>query len=215
MLPANETQAVTRRRALLTDRERELLKDADAGSQRYVAVSRVRTKIQEELGDDVEIIKENHSDLYDELRDVVCKETRDAREGEPEPDVSPTPATEPGVRAPPSREPPTELPDLDDIDAEVWEAVDDVTADWDDDERLQNRRAAAASVLQYAVEHGENIGKSHKIVGEAREQYPVEGQKPETYWIQNIRRVLTEVGEYSSGTHSYAVKSLDTGENND
>lgn len=69
---------MTRRRAILTDRERELLRDDDAGDQRYVAVSRVRTKIQEELVEDISILQESHPALYEELRDVVCDGTQEA-----------------------------------------------------------------------------------------------------------------------------------------
>jgi len=63
------------RRALLTDRERELIKgDADTDdSLQYQAVSRVRRKIEDELTTDVEILRENHPDLYAELQEVVCE----------------------------------------------------------------------------------------------------------------------------------------------
>lgn len=64
------------RRGLLTDRERELIQadnlEGDELDRRYQAVSRVRTKIEDRLADDVEILKENHPELYDELQQVVC-----------------------------------------------------------------------------------------------------------------------------------------------
>lgn len=63
------------RRALLTDRERELIEggeDAD-DDLRYQSVSRVRRKITEELTTDVELLREHHPDLYDELREAVCE----------------------------------------------------------------------------------------------------------------------------------------------
>jgi hypothetical protein len=63
------------RRALLTDRERELIEgeeDAD-DDLRYQAISRVRRKINEELTTDVELLREHHPDLYDELREAVCE----------------------------------------------------------------------------------------------------------------------------------------------
>jgi hypothetical protein len=63
------------RRALLTDRERELIEgggDVD-DDLRYQAVSRVRRKINEELTVDVELLREHHPDLYDELREAVCE----------------------------------------------------------------------------------------------------------------------------------------------
>lgn len=61
-------------RALITDTERERLSgEADVGDQkRYVAVSRVRRRIQNELPRDVELLAEHRPDLLEELRDVVC-----------------------------------------------------------------------------------------------------------------------------------------------
>ena len=40
---------------------------------RYQAISRVRRKIDDELTTDVEVLRENHPDLYAELREVVCE----------------------------------------------------------------------------------------------------------------------------------------------
>ncbi|WP_227357368.1 hypothetical protein [Haladaptatus salinisoli] len=62
-----------RRRAILTDSERELLEKEEKTDRHYQAVSRVRRKINEELTRDVEILEENHSDLLEELREVVCE----------------------------------------------------------------------------------------------------------------------------------------------
>jgi hypothetical protein len=63
------------RRALLTDRERELIEGGNSvdESHKYQAISRVRRKIEDELTSDVEILRENHPELYDELREVVCE----------------------------------------------------------------------------------------------------------------------------------------------
>lgn len=69
-----DNQEMARRRAMLTDTERELL-DADEKSDRYYqAVSRVRRKINEELSTDIEILEENHPQLLEELQEVVCEE---------------------------------------------------------------------------------------------------------------------------------------------
>ncbi len=65
-------ETVTRRRAILTDRERELIADDSADNQRYVAISRARRKIQEELVEDIELLEEHHPQLLEELKDVVC-----------------------------------------------------------------------------------------------------------------------------------------------
>jgi hypothetical protein len=62
------------RRALLTDRERELIEGEESVNEdlRYQAVSRVRRKINDELTTDVDLLRENHPELYEELREVVC-----------------------------------------------------------------------------------------------------------------------------------------------
>ena len=61
-------------RALLTDREREILSGgADVGDTYYYrVVSRVRQKIGRLDGDIAAL--EHHDTLADELRDVVCSE---------------------------------------------------------------------------------------------------------------------------------------------
>jgi hypothetical protein len=62
------------RRALLTDRERELIEGESESDDdlRYQAISRVRRKIEDEMTTDVEILREHHPDLYEELRESVC-----------------------------------------------------------------------------------------------------------------------------------------------
>jgi len=42
--------------------------------QRQQSVTRVRSRIQEELPRDIKILKEHRPDLLEELRDVVCEE---------------------------------------------------------------------------------------------------------------------------------------------
>lgn len=65
------------RRALLTDREREVVSgEADvADSYRYQTISRVRSRF-DRLDADLEAL-ENHGDLADELREVVCKDVEE------------------------------------------------------------------------------------------------------------------------------------------
>lgn len=62
-------------RAILTDREKEILRgDADvADSYYYRVITRVRDKI-EAIEDDLQILDEHHDTLGDELRGVVCKD---------------------------------------------------------------------------------------------------------------------------------------------
>lgn len=64
-----------RRRALLTDRERELLAsdDEEEREYRYQAASRIRNKIEDELTDDIEVLEEHHPELLGELQEVVCE----------------------------------------------------------------------------------------------------------------------------------------------
>jgi len=71
----SETVAMADRRALLTEREREIVSgDADdiSNEYRYQTVSRIRSRLQR-LEDDIEAL-EAHGDLADELRDIVCDE---------------------------------------------------------------------------------------------------------------------------------------------
>ncbi|RZH67128.1 hypothetical protein [Natrinema altunense] len=66
---------MARTRALLTQTEREWLEsdETESGSRRYQVVSEVRNRIEDELTEDVTVLAENHPDLLEELRDVVCK----------------------------------------------------------------------------------------------------------------------------------------------
>jgi len=65
-------------RALLTNRQREILTDPDIDpDRRYQAISRIRQRIQNNLRDDCAVLEEHHPELYDELLDVVCTEADD------------------------------------------------------------------------------------------------------------------------------------------
>lgn len=62
-------------RALMTETERERIAgevDVEA-VKRYQAVSRVRSRIDDELRKDVKILRNHHPELLDELREVVCE----------------------------------------------------------------------------------------------------------------------------------------------
>jgi hypothetical protein len=72
---SNESSKSDIPRALLTDSERRHIKGETKKQRRYEAVSRVRTRINSELTTDVEILREHHPELFDELREVVCKKT--------------------------------------------------------------------------------------------------------------------------------------------
>jgi len=72
-MPPTETTSTSERRALLTDREREIVSgEADdvSNEYRYQTVSRIRSRF-ERLEGDLKALDE-HGDLFDELREIVC-----------------------------------------------------------------------------------------------------------------------------------------------
>ena len=72
MPPTNGGMGVT---AIMTETDRDRIsREVDVpDSKRYESASRVRQRINE-LETDAEILKENHPDLYEELREAVCDE---------------------------------------------------------------------------------------------------------------------------------------------
>lgn len=116
------------RRALLTERERELIADQEAEDARYVAISRVRTKIQDELTEDVAVLRRHHPDLFEELQEVVCEEET----------------------APPPPEPAEEsLPPRETVSNPVAEL--DLPGSGD---RLERRREAVRALYEHLQEEG-------------------------------------------------------------
>lgn len=75
-MEADVPDEMSRRRALMTDKERERIADGNVDGReatyRYQAISRVRNKISDELPKDIAILEESHPDLLEELREVVC-----------------------------------------------------------------------------------------------------------------------------------------------
>lgn len=67
-----DRSAMAKSRALLTDLEREQIAWEHGDDRRYQAASRIRRRIKEELTEDVEVLAEEHPDLLEELREVVC-----------------------------------------------------------------------------------------------------------------------------------------------
>ena len=67
---------MSRYSGLMTDRDREYIADEGdtSDSKRYQAISRVRTRINQELPADIEVLEEHHEGLLEELRDVVCED---------------------------------------------------------------------------------------------------------------------------------------------
>lgn len=65
-----------RYRAIMTETDREYIADGDEveENKRHQSISRVRKRINEELPQDIAVLEENHPDLLDELRAVVCED---------------------------------------------------------------------------------------------------------------------------------------------
>ena len=69
-----EKVAMADRRALLTEREREIVSgtaDDVSDDYRYQTVSRIRSRLQR-IEDDLDALDE-HGDLGEELREIVCE----------------------------------------------------------------------------------------------------------------------------------------------
>jgi len=78
----SSTQAtMADRRALLTDRERKIIRgDADVSdSYRYQTISRVRSRF-DRLEEDLEAFRA-HGELLTELREIVCEQGDEFEEG--------------------------------------------------------------------------------------------------------------------------------------
>ena len=65
-----------RYRAVMTETDREHISGESnpTQDQQDQAVYRVRQRINEELPQDIKLLKENRPDVFEELRDVVCKD---------------------------------------------------------------------------------------------------------------------------------------------
>jgi len=72
VMPRTKQEAMAKSRALLTETEREQIAGEHGDERKYQATSRVRRRIEEELTEDVEVLREHHPELLEELRDVVC-----------------------------------------------------------------------------------------------------------------------------------------------
>ena len=72
----NEPPRMGRYRAIMTDTDREYISgEGDPSeSQRLQSISRVRSRINEELTTDIEILEEHHQGLLEELRMTVCED---------------------------------------------------------------------------------------------------------------------------------------------
>ncbi|WP_425490680.1 hypothetical protein [Haloprofundus salilacus] len=67
---------MARTRALMTKTERKRISKEEEveDRKRYQAITEVRNRIHDELTEDIEVLREHHPELLDELRDIVCDE---------------------------------------------------------------------------------------------------------------------------------------------
>lgn len=61
-------------RALTTETEREYLRGEHSKQRMYEARSRIKSRIRERLSDDVDLFRQDHPELLEELQDVVCED---------------------------------------------------------------------------------------------------------------------------------------------
>ena len=74
-MPPDKGSGMAIGRGLLTDGEREYLR-GEAGDQRmYEARSRFRSRLNEKVAKDVELLRQHQPELIEELQEVVCDES--------------------------------------------------------------------------------------------------------------------------------------------
>lgn len=69
-----EHNRMARGRALITEYEREAMTGEHGDQRRYEARSRFRSRVQENLTEEIEFLADEEPDLLEELREVVCDE---------------------------------------------------------------------------------------------------------------------------------------------
>lgn len=74
----SEGQRMAKSRALLTETEREQIAGEHGKDRRYQATSRVRSRIEDELPQDVAVLREHHPELLEELREAICEGVSDS-----------------------------------------------------------------------------------------------------------------------------------------
>lgn len=67
------TEQMARRRAILTDTEREIISAEEKGDRYYQAVSRIRRKINEQLLIDLALLDQYNPQLFSELESAVSE----------------------------------------------------------------------------------------------------------------------------------------------
>lgn len=70
----NNRSSMATGRALTTETEREYLRGKHGDQRMYEARSRIKRRIQDHLAEEVELFNNDHPDLLEELRGVVCND---------------------------------------------------------------------------------------------------------------------------------------------
>jgi hypothetical protein len=75
MMLGTESVNMTEERSLLTNREREILSgEADVSDNyRYKVESVARRRVRN-VEDDVEVLRENYPEIFEELQEIVCSD---------------------------------------------------------------------------------------------------------------------------------------------
>lgn len=182
------------RRALLTDREREIISgEADVSdSYRYQTISRVRSRF-DRLEGDLEAFRE-HGDLFTELRKLVCE---DAQTGDiAEHDSSETvPATNDSPTEPSSGEDTHREPQADTVSA--------LTEDQRD--RLAENLTGSGDLLEARIDAIEKMYQELQRLGEATSDELLDVIDPETVRFTGGKKTSPEESSWSN-----LVKGKDT-----
>jgi len=152
---------------------------------------------------DTSDLQGNPNNTIDELdaSDSDATVGRDAAETQPsgqrdESDMQPTEATDDAVTGDTQATDPLRA------------VVEEVAQSWEGTaETVEQRKAAAVAVLEYAQSHG-GVSKQ-EAQEEIRPDHDVDGQNADTWYRKNIRPVLNEAAKYDQTTRSYKL-TLDT-----
>jgi hypothetical protein len=170
--------------------------------------------IESQSNHDSQTDSANESDLIhrlDELEERMAA-LEAGRDAPPDPDAAHngTDGFDPGGTESPSPASSSALSSTADEDGDVRDRVETFAEreGWDDDGRLADRVDAAVAAVRFAREHG-SISKGEAI-DKIEPEYSVRGQSPKTWYRNNIRPVLGELGEYDSAAQGYRVNVKQT-----
>jgi hypothetical protein len=189
----NKHATMADRRALLTDREREIILDeADVSdSYRYQTISRVRSRF-DRLEGDLDVLKA-HGELLTELREIVCDNVEDIAGIDSSDEVTDTEAKEEIYR---DLEHQAEEPVG--LDALVDEIVDEGVLSGSG-EKLEKRRAALHAAVEYLREERKAEPKDFKqnVYPDHQAGYTDGEDPPNSWWKNCIYKGLRELAERS------------------